>query len=132
MEISRAGFFRELAHGDPSGPSLVRDKDALPESRRSRIARYLRGGAVLATTGRYVDDYLAPEQTRVAPLEVRTDGEWVWSGDLAYYVSQYGVSIPEDFLRRMEDRSWAPPTPTRAEVLEVRAKFRAGMPGPRR
>ena len=33
-------------------------------------------------------------------INVMTDGAWVWSEDLAYYVRTYGVRVPEGLLHR--------------------------------
>ncbi len=63
--------------------------------------RYLRGGVVLATTGTLVDHYFDAKNVRVAPAEVRTDGEWAWPADLAYYVEKYSVGLPEKFLQHV-------------------------------
>lgn len=37
---------------------------------------------------------------------VLTDGTWVWSGVLSYYVSQYHIQLPERFLRFAAEKSW--------------------------
>jgi hypothetical protein len=68
------------------------------EDERDNLVRYLRAGRlVLSTTGRD-EDRLAPELGRVVPMSFRTDGEWVWSESLAYYVSEHGIA-PEQELR---------------------------------
>ena len=59
----------------------------------------------MATTGNLVDDWF--DNTKgVAPQELRTDGEWVWLGDLAYYVEKYAVDLPQEFLEHMARREW--------------------------
>ena len=104
MALKRAGFFRELTHGDPEGPSIQRFANVFKAGENLVAARYLSGGAILATTGTFVDDYFEPSHTSVAPADIRTDGVWVWPADLAYYVEKYSVLVPEDFLLHMRTR----------------------------
>lgn len=77
------------------GPDRERLSD---ENERESLVRYLRGGRmVLSTTGRD-RDRLVPERGQVVPMSFRTDGDWVWSEALAYYVSEHGIA-PERELR---------------------------------
>jgi hypothetical protein len=41
-----------------------------------------------------------------APAAINTDGTWVWSGVLPYYVARYHLRLPEDFVRFAEARGW--------------------------
>lgn len=112
MRLRLAGFFRELSRGNlhSSGPSLAESVGKLPADQRHRAAQYLSGGSVLATTGMMVDDWFDKQANAIAPRETRTDGVWLWSGDLAYYVRKYGVALPPEFLSHMAARGWkAPP-----------------------
>ena len=52
--------------------------------------------------GRRLD---APGSSNQAGL-VLTDGTWVWSGVLPYYVRQYHIQLPERFLRFAEEKVW--------------------------
>lgn len=104
--LYRAGFFKELPHGKPNGPSLASARGVLKPTDRARIARYLRGGSELASTvGTKATDWFDAQKT-VGPLAIRTDGEWAWPSDLPYYVETYGVEVPRDLVVRMEERDW--------------------------
>jgi hypothetical protein len=77
------------------GPDRERLADA---DERERLLAYLRSGRmVLSTTGRD-RDRLVPERGQVVPLSFRTDGTWVWSEALAYYLADHLVA-PEPELR---------------------------------
>ncbi|WP_460807737.1 hypothetical protein [Micromonospora zhanjiangensis] len=39
-------------------------------------------------------------------MNMRTDGEWVWSESLAYFADRYGVPPEPDFLRHMAQRQY--------------------------
>lgn len=116
MPLRKAGFFRELRHGDPNGPSLPDARERIPPIERPRIAGYLRGGSVLASTGRAVGDWFETSNTAVAPMNIRTDGVWVWPGDLAFYVERYGVAVPEELVAFMASRSWVAKVLTEEEL----------------
>lgn len=121
--VGLVGFFSELPHGQPDGPSLraaLRD-DADPLE--PEIVAYLRGGATLATTGRMADDVISSEED-IAPLAILTDGEWMWPADLAYYVETYHVRLPQDFIEHIASQGWEPPSLSRAQLSDVERRAR--------
>lgn len=122
MRLRQVGFFHELEHGDPDGPSLRDAVNESPSQDRDRIAGYLRAGSVFAATGMGVDDVMDPERTNVAELMTMTDGEWEWPSDLVYYVEEYNVALPEDFVDHMRARGWTPPSLSDDELIELANK----------
>jgi hypothetical protein len=128
-ELSRAGFFCELPHGDIDGPAL-RDAIAmpLPAEQREIVADYLDGAPVLIATTGTADDVLDPKNNQVADLSVHTDGMSVWPGDLGYYVRVYGARPPQDLL----DRAAAGPPPQFSddELSGLAADFMPPPPEP--
>jgi hypothetical protein len=119
LSITRVGFFRELRHGQPDGPSLASAKGMLQDPERARIADYLASGTVLATSGRMVDDFFDRGNSKVATLDIRTDGRYVWPGDLAYYVSRYSVELPAAFREHMRQTNYIPRQLEHAELSEL-------------
>ena len=105
MTLLRAGFFRELHHGDAMGPSIGDARHALAAKAARDVATYLKGGSVLAATGQTTTDFFDATKT-AGPLEVRTDGRWLWPADLAYYVERYAVDLPTEFLAWMSSNAW--------------------------
>jgi hypothetical protein len=107
--LQRVGFFREMPHGVPTGPSLqkARGETALPGE--EEIASYLEHGQVHIATPGYGHDVLDPTR-RTAPPHYLTDGRFVWPGDLAYYVRNYHVRLPEPFIAHMTAAGWRIPT----------------------
>ncbi|GLY15057.1 hypothetical protein LWF15_22230 [Kineosporia rhizophila] len=123
MIISEAGFFRELPHGRPDGPSL---HEALATGRREPVGAkkemlldYLWGNTVLAATAAMFDDVLDPSVTAVAPMAVVTDGAWVWPRDLAHYVDKYDAAVPLPFILHIELRGWEQPALSPNELLQI-------------
>jgi hypothetical protein len=134
VTLIELGFFRELRHGDPQGPSIVDALEhPLPPELRDTVARYLeRGTVVIATTGR-ADDVVDPANRDVSGINVRSDGDVVWSEDLASYVRTYGARVPDEVVRRA--RAGAPRPLDPDAVQELVGRFappppQSGPPGP--
>ncbi|WP_165988051.1 hypothetical protein [Streptomyces sp. YIM 98790] len=118
--IHYVGFFQELEHGDPDGGSLVESVGKGDENVQELMADYLSGGYVIATTGQSAVDILDDRRPRSGTVDVRTDGVWVWSGDLAYYVRKYNVALPAELIARARDHGWECPAPGEEELARVR------------
>jgi hypothetical protein len=117
-KLRRAGFFRELRHGFPDGPSL---RDSIPKSGAKAAAplvEYLSNAPVLLFTRGVVRDLLEPD-TVIGPPHIRTDGEWCWPSDLAYYVGKYNCRLPEEFASHMKARNWHPPLDEEVKFEEI-------------
>ena len=124
MALRKVGFFRELRHGFPDGPSLKAVRGTLKEV--GAVAKYLRSGNAVVTPGVLVDDVLDPTKTRVAPLWILTDGAWVWPADLAYYVETYSCGLPQEFLDHMRGVRWRMVTLSDEDLARVCVELRAG------
>jgi hypothetical protein len=120
MGLREVGFYRELRHGHPNGPTLTDAVRSGSHPYEREMVRYLTAAATLAAAaGPLVDDVLDPTNEGVAPLEIATDGIWVWPRDLAYYLQTYHVELPGEFLAHMRQHNWTPPALTAAELEKV-------------
>jgi hypothetical protein len=64
---------------------------------RQRVADFMLDGAVaLRSTGLDID-IVDPARGHVVPGSFRTDGRWVWSDGLTYYVREHGIAPAADF-----------------------------------
>jgi hypothetical protein len=120
-----AGFFRELRHGSPDGPSLqdCRRVEGCPDE--GIIARYLESGESLAVRVSPVRDYFDATRKAAPHLAIMTDGAWAWPSDLAYYLRQYHVELPADFVAHMRQHSFRRPELTEAELVRLDREFRS-------
>lgn len=117
MQIKLAGFFRELPHGFPIGPSLRTLVSAIPQEDEARIIAYLKGGVISAVAVCTTDDVLSPRpHTLIGPLRILTDGIWEWPSDLAHYVERYHVRIPAAFVAHMRARNWQVPSESEIDM----------------
>lgn len=69
---------------------------------RARIVRFLSGGTVILFTTARERDYLDPAARQEVGMSFRTDGEWVWSDGLTYYLQHYGVGPDADFYQHIQ------------------------------
>ena len=69
----------------------------LDDAERERVAAFLAAGAPILMTTALSPDKLDSARGNVVGASFRTDGTWVWSDGLAYYVRAHGVA-PEDAL----------------------------------
>ncbi|MFD0687779.1 hypothetical protein [Actinomadura fibrosa] len=124
--IKNVGFFRELSHGDPDGPSLMACVSKGDVKKRNLLASYLEHGAVLAVTGRDVYDVLADDKTVSGRLALMTDGTWLWPADLSYYVRVYNVQLPLEFTEHAESLDWRSPSVSSGTLLSIEEQLSSG------
>ena len=76
VRVENLGFYRELPHGDPQGPSLRELLGKGDVEARDGVANYLTTGSILATTGEYVFDVLKDGNLgmRIRVIEVSPAG----------------------------------------------------------
>jgi len=81
---------------------------------RHRLTAYLRAGAPILTTTALQPDLIDPARGKVVGASFRTDGTWVWSEALAYYVGAYGLAPEDEFYAHIQARHYACPVPSGA------------------
>jgi hypothetical protein len=112
------GFFRELPHGDPNGPSLVKSKREEAAENESQVIAYLSKGVPYIVSPGPVWDVIDNEGP-IGTGSVLTDGEWAWPDDLVSYVSKYHVALPDDFIGHAVSNGWQVPDLSRAQLLAL-------------
>jgi len=116
-KLLRVGFFSELRHGDPQGPSLAGCRREQRSPHEDEIVRYLTEAPVLIASPGPVSDVLDPTAGFVGTRSIHTDGVWCWPGDLAHYVRRYHVALPSAFLEHLLSRGWQPGQPDLTAVV---------------
>lgn len=100
----------DTAEGRP-----VLNAGRLSPDEAARVGAYLEAGAtVMHTTVRGAD--MLDGDAPVIPLTIRTDGQYVWTGPVTYYVQTYGVAPDDEFLAYLRAREYEVRVPTDAEV----------------
>ncbi len=119
------GFrFATMADGvDEHGvPTLAKERGRVESpDEKHRILRYLRGGEILLLVTGYVTDMFDAGKGAVVPASTRTDGEWIWSEGLEYYLEEYGVAPEPDLYRAIVAAGYICPTVNEAQVRKAAA-----------
>ena len=90
-----------------------RPRLADPEE-RGRIARFLSGGKVIRRVVTTDVDRVEPANGRVVPVLTHTDGTWIWSAAVRYYVETHGIAPEPDFLAHIVAHEYVAPEPDEA------------------
>jgi hypothetical protein len=76
---------------------------------RDRLIARLRSGLIISWSSTNMTDVVAPECGDVVPLHFRTDGSWVWSEAVGYYVEHYHLAPDPALVAHLNDRGPAEP-----------------------
>ncbi len=60
----------------------------------------------MAACGGVIKDIINPDNGIVGCPDMLTDGEWLWPGDLAYYVKNYHLQLDREFIKTMKNNNW--------------------------
>jgi hypothetical protein len=117
-KLIRAGFFREMPHGEPSDPSLAAARTDAPGPHQEAIAAYLDAGHIyIATPGPTKD--VIDRRTLIGPAHYLTDGRFVWPGDAAHYVRNYNVRMPPAFVEHIMAQGFIVPKSVDLSALKL-------------
>ncbi|WP_051969508.1 hypothetical protein [Kitasatospora azatica] len=117
---------------DPvTGPSFAPEHPRLAEgAERAAVLRYLRAGTAVLMTPMLADDVVDPSRRGVVPMAFRTDGEWIWTDTVGYYLEQYGLAPEARLLAHVRGKGAAQPVVPAPEVLERAVAFVLAPPEP--
>lgn len=99
-QIRLAPVFDEV--DDTGTPSFRPDHPRIADpGEKLRLVSYLDHGELLLVSPTLADDILDPERGPVVPMNFRTDGTWVWTDALTYYLDAHGLGPDPDFLAHL-------------------------------
>ena len=104
-----AGRFRI----DPGRPRLD------DPGERERLAKFLAAGFVVVRIPGLHEDVLDPDRPRRAPMSTHTDGTWIWSAAMRYFLLEHGIAPEPDFLAHIRASDYVPHRPTADEQRAV-------------
>ncbi|WP_044887777.1 MULTISPECIES: hypothetical protein [Frankia] len=89
---------------DPvTGPRFAPDRPRITNvAVRARLLGYLDNGVALFDGSAPMPDVLDPAQGDVVPGMFRTDGRWVWTDAVGYYLRAYGIAPEQGFRWHLE------------------------------
>jgi hypothetical protein len=107
--LIRVGFYRELKHGESTGPSLRESVQPKASADQAKVVGYLKSGKVYLATPGIVKDVLDPKAGVIGSPNIMTDGKYAWPADFTYYVEKHHAKPPEDLVAHMAANKWAVP-----------------------
>src|SRR5689334_2484196 len=91
---------------DPDGRPLVR-RDPVPPAEFDAVANYLQSAPLLAPPAAPGPDLLDPRRGNVVPSTWHTDGQWIWSGSVIYYLHVHGLAPQPELLGHLRRQRYA-------------------------
>jgi hypothetical protein len=92
-----------------TGPWFAPDRPVVSDpSERQRLLAALQGGAVVTRTRARMVDLRDPDRGAVVPLNLRTDGVWIWSEAGTYYLDQHNLAPDRDLVAHLLDDTSTP------------------------
>ena len=105
-QLRLAKVFDEV---DERGARIAPDHSVLESGHATKLAGYLRGGEPLLATTARMRDVVSPERGAVVPMNFRTDGSWIWSDGVTYYLEQYGLAPDAGLVAHIERLNFVAP-----------------------
>ncbi|QKV91691.1 hypothetical protein HUT19_07955 [Streptomyces sp. NA02950] len=113
------GFYSELwpsRAGVPEG-SIGNYASDVPVADEERLVSYLKDGDLLFAAMGAEKDVLGSGEYILGAGSLFTDGEWVWRGDLWFYLSTYHVRLPESFVSKVRSLNYMVPNVSEERAL---------------
>ncbi len=108
MRYRKAGYFHELADDERRAKlTALRQEEAAVDE--CKIVGYLESGIDSGAVMMIEHDVLADPSKAIGEVLLKSDGVWIWPLSLAYYVKEYHLALPSEFIEHMENNSWCIP-----------------------
>jgi hypothetical protein len=86
------------------GPGFAASRPTLADPDRVDVLAYLDAGSPLLMTTALMADVMDERHRAVVPMSYRTDGQWVWTDAVAYYLRHYGLAPEARLLHHIRAR----------------------------
>jgi hypothetical protein len=109
--VKPVGIYRDMyqTHRE-SLPLLSESYTGRVISDRSKIAEYMNAGIPVFDIMEDVVDLIDGREWIRGGPSLLTDGEWLWRRDSIYYLRNYPLDIPDQFLDHVRRRNYQPST----------------------
>jgi len=98
---------------DTRGPWFAAGHPAVPDrAERAWLLQALRAAPVIVWTSTAMTDVLDPRAGAVVPRHLRSDGRWVWSEAVAFYLEQHGLAPDPRLTAHLHRPDAGPPEET--------------------
>lgn len=96
----------------------------LDEELREPLSHYLLECQSLVSTQSMADP-LDPARDHGVPTGMSSDGTWVWSTYWGYFVREYAIEVPAEFIDHARSRDFQPVTLDNAEQERIDSELEA-------
>ncbi|NVI88808.1 TNT domain-containing protein [Actinomadura sp. BRA 177] len=100
---------RIFDHPSPDGGLPAVSRPPVPPDEAESVTAYLRQAPIVMAARSNAPDRLDPSRGDVVPLTFHTDGTWVWSGAVPYYLSEHGVPPEADLVAHIRANGFEVP-----------------------
>jgi hypothetical protein len=99
--------------GDDPGTGLFFEPQhpRLDDQERDAVLRFLGDGRPVVMTPQLLPDIVDPERGQVVPMNYRTDGTWVWTDTVTYYLREHGLAPDELLLEHARNAGYVAAEP---------------------
>ncbi|GGM63465.1 hypothetical protein ACFFX1_14135 [Dactylosporangium sucinum] len=111
------------------GPGFAADRPTLDSRERREVLEYLEAASAVLTTTTLMDDVVNGRRRGAVPMNIRTDGAWVWTDAVTYYLRNYGLAPDPDLLQHIRTRRYDPPRVDAVAIHRALAALHAHTPG---
>ncbi|MCR5353225.1 MAG: hypothetical protein K6D98_02865, partial [Clostridiales bacterium] len=109
MNLKSVGYFKEMSDGSPNNPSIKDYINKGTDYPVEKICAYLDSGLPLIVSPGFVLDVIDESKGNAGSPSILTDGKWVWSGVLSYYVKNYNLQLDSELIDTMISNGWKIP-----------------------
>lgn len=106
MNVKTVGYYKEMPHRIETTDSIYDFINKEKQERIKSICKYLDSGLELIVSPGVTEDIIEPLNGNAGTTSTFTDGIWLWPGDLSYYVRNYRLKLPDDFITTMKNNNW--------------------------
>lgn len=79
---------------------MMKDIINKPIKEKNKVVEYIKKSEVIAVAPAIVRDVLNPE-IRLPELFLMSDGKYKWRSDIIYYIENYDMELPEEFVQHV-------------------------------
>ncbi len=105
MKLKRMGFFQELSYASQNDSSIHNmQKASLVDE--DKILQYLQSAALFVASPGVEKDVLSSSKRGIGSVKIFTDGVWAWPASLYYYLENYHIVLPEEFVEYVRNKNY--------------------------
>ncbi|WP_185922040.1 hypothetical protein [Streptomyces sp. WAC06614] len=106
----------DLVHPE-TGPGFAEDHPVVEDlALRALLLERLAAGLPVLLSPALMHDVRNPAAGAVVPLNFRTDGAWIWTDTIAYYLEAYGLAPEPELLAHLSAPDYRPAPADQATV----------------